>query len=171
MANAQKQVVVVEMPKFGGLVLNAQPSDLAEGKGYTVPFGKAMKAAKATGIDNYVVRLENGKRIGLKPNNKVLAPSIRKAYKPMEQPKAAKPGTEVNKPKAAKNPKGSRKARKAAKQQAAPSEQVALVIEDSPKVNGSPVRGVESLDKHEARLFNNLIYMGELAEARKMLGL
>lgn len=186
----QQDVVVVELPKFGGMVLNAKPSDLAEGKAYTVPFAAAMKAAKATGIANYVGRLEKSARIGLKPNNKVLAPAIRALYTPVaqEQPKAAKPGTEVN---AMQNPKGSRKERRAAASQqtskgnppkgskaavraarknqpSAEAAQVELVIEDAPKVQN--VRSVDDLNKHEVRVFNNLIGMGELDEARKMLG-
>jgi hypothetical protein len=70
-----KQVTVVELGGFGGVVVN--PSAKDKGTSWEVPYAEALKAATSTGIDTYVSRLKAGKRIKMRANNKVFAPALR----------------------------------------------------------------------------------------------
>ena len=102
---ATKQIVVVEKG-VEGIVLNPSAKDRKNGvkAEYSVPFKPVMKAARKTGIDRYIEQLENGKRLGMRGNNKVLAPVVR-GLKP------ATPGTEVNNTSNGQPAKGSQEAK------------------------------------------------------------
>lgn len=91
---AQTQVTVQDKANFGGFVVNPSAKDAKDGGVvYTIPASKVIAAARKSGIEKYVYLLENGKRLGMRSNNKVLVPALR-ALKPNKDD--AKPGNEVN---------------------------------------------------------------------------
>jgi hypothetical protein len=139
----------VEVASFGldGVHVNPKRSG---GVRWTVPFAAARKAAVASGIDTYVSRLDSGSTIRLKANNRCFLPAL-KGFRPDDSGNSTQnDGGVVQAPAQSKTRKGgaSRKA--------------------TPRKKQDSKIDLSLLTKAQRRIVDNLVRMGEDAEARKL---
>lgn len=78
-----KHVVVADFGVGKGKGLHVNPTRDG-GTRWEVPYGKLLKAAKDSGIEVYVQRIEAGQTLRMKAGNKVLGEFLR-SYKPAKQ--------------------------------------------------------------------------------------